>query len=81
MAIGQNAVVALSFGETRLVAARFVGVHKWPPRCMAVESVALEKDGYGEALNTLMATGILRRADLHLVIPRHRVTTRVVDLP
>ena len=81
MAIGQNAVVTLAFGETHLVAARFAGVHKWPPRCVAVESVAVEKDGYGKALKTLVATGILRRADLHIVIPRHRVTTRVLDLP
>jgi len=81
MAMGRKAVVSLAFGETRLVAARFVGVHKWPPRCVAVESAAVEQDGYGEALNTLAATGILRRADLHVVVPRHRVTTRVLELP
>ena len=64
-----------------MVAARFTGVHKWPPKCISVESVAVEGDGYGEALNTLAATGILRRADLHVVVPRHRVTTRVLNLP
>jgi len=81
MAIGQKTVVTVAFGETRLVAARFTGIHKWPPRCVAVESVAVEQDGYGEALHTLGATGILRRAELHVVVPRHRVTTRVLDLP
>jgi len=81
MIVGQKTVVSLVMGDTHLVAARFASGRKWPPKCLAVEPVALEQDGYRGALNSLIAKGILRHADLNVVVPRHRVTTRVVKLP
>jgi len=80
MPIGRKAVVTLAIGRTHVTAARFAGGLR-RLRCVAIRTVSAEEDRCADALRALAETGILRRAGVRVVVPRHAVTTRVVTLP
>jgi hypothetical protein len=80
MGVGRKPIAVLLMGETHVVAARFAAEGA-RPRCGDIARVAIEDAGVPGALKRLAATKTVKGAEVRVVLPRHRVTTRVVSLP
>lgn len=85
MDVGRKPITTFLMGKTHIVAARFAA-GSGRPKCDGVTREPIASDteegqGAADALTRLAATKTVRGTEVRAVLPRHRVTTRVVSLP